>query len=127
MRLIAIQSAEWDRDQARQLMISWIKQYLDFDAVFAVNDDMVLGAIDAMSAAGIRPSTKVTIGLDGSSEALRSIKAGVLGATVDTVPAKQARQAVEYLMKHLRDKAMPPQRVMLVTPELITKASPPRG
>lgn len=57
-----------------------MKAHLEFDAVFAANDDMILGAFQAMSDAGIDPSNKVTIGWDASSAGLASIKQGKLGA-----------------------------------------------
>jgi len=121
VKILASQTAYFDRDQGKQVMSSLMKQYPEFDAVFAANDDMVVGAIDAMSAVDVDPASKVTIGVDGSPVALASIRIGKLGATIDQVPDKQARQAVDWLVRYLQKKAMPPQKVMFVAPELLTR------
>ncbi len=127
VKLLASQNAGWLRSQGRNVTEALMKQHPSFDAVFAANDDMMFGAFDAMSAGGIDPSTKVTVSADATPQALDFVKAGKLGATVDGVPEKQARQAVRYLVDYIKNKAMPPQRVMLVKPELITKAQLPGG
>ncbi len=121
VKLLASRSTNWNRGLARGAMETLMKQHPSFDAVYAANDDMILGAIDAVSAAGIDPSTKVTVGVDASPAALESVKAGKLGATVDPMLAKQARQAVDYLVGYIKNRKTPPQQYMLIKPELVTK------
>ncbi len=127
VKLLASRGASWNRGLARGAMETMMKQAPSFDAVFAANDDMILGAIDAISAAGIDPSTKVTVGVDATPPALESIKAGKLTATIDPMLAKQARQAIDALVGYIKNKTMPPQRYMLVKPELVTKAQQSGG
>jgi ribose transport system substrate-binding protein len=122
VKLLASRGAGWNRGLARAAMETMMKQAPSFDAVYAANDDMILGAMEAMSAAGIDPSTKVTVGVDASPAALESIRAGRLSATVDPMLAKQARQAVDYLVGYLKNKTKPPQRIMLIKPELVTRS-----
>ncbi len=121
VKLLASRPANWNRTLGRGAMEALMKEHPSFDAVYAANDDMILGAIDALSAAGIDPSTKVTVGVNASPAALESIKAGKLAATVDPMLAKQARQAVDYLVGYVKTKKMPPRQSMLVQPELVTR------
>lgn len=124
VKLLASQPADWDRARGQQVMSAMMKAHPGFDAVFSANDDMILGAIDAMIAAGVDPSAKVTVGVDGTPLARENIKAGKLTATVDHVPAKQARLAVDRLLRYLKDGTRPPQQSMLVPPELVTREQP---
>ncbi len=99
-----------------------MQAYPKFDAVFGANDEMIIGAIEAMSAAGIDPSTKVTVGYDATTDALAYIKKGKLGATIDQFPGKQASQALQYLVDYVKNKKQPAQKVIYLTPEPVTKA-----
>jgi ABC-type sugar transport system substrate-binding protein len=94
VKILDSRVANWDRGQAR----SAIRRFSGaIDAVFAAADDMILGAIDAMSEAGIDPASKVTVGFDAIPEALNYMERGRLSATVDQLAAKQAGQAIEHI------------------------------
>jgi ribose transport system substrate-binding protein len=127
LKILASETANYLRETGYIVMTSLIGKYPGFDAVFAANDDMILGAIDAMSAAGISPASKVTIGSDASPGAFQYMKTGLLSATIDPSPGKQAGQAVEYLVGYIKNKTKPPQQVILIKPELVTKAPVPAG
>jgi len=126
VKLLVSQSANWSRETARYLMEGLIKEY-SFDAIFAANDDMILGAIEAMSAAKIDPSTKVTVGVDATPDGLQYVREGKLSATFDLLPSKQVVPALQYLVGYIKKKTLPPQKVILVKPELVTKESLPGG
>jgi ribose transport system substrate-binding protein/inositol transport system substrate-binding protein len=88
------------------------------DIIVAANDDMILGAIEALKA---RNLTNVkTIGFDALPEALAQIKAGTLTATIEQMPGGQSRGAVDTLVAFLRDGKKPDQQVTLLTPIAIT-------
>jgi len=80
--LIDEQTANWSRDEANDLMTNWISSGEEFDAVFGNNDEMALGAIQAMKAAGISMDDVVVGGVDATSDALLSMQAGEMDVTV---------------------------------------------
>jgi len=121
MKILVSQTAQFDRAKGHDVMENLMQAYPNFDAVFGANDEMIIGAIEAMSAGGIDPSKKVTAGYDATPDALTYIKEGKLGATVDQFPGKQAAQALDYLVGYIKNKTMPPQPVIYIQPQTITK------
>jgi ribose transport system substrate-binding protein len=88
MRIIASQTGDASRAQGQRVMQN-IAQSLGhkITAVYAHNDEMALGAIQALNAAGLKPGTDVTIvSIDGERAALEAIRRGELGATVESNP-----------------------------------------
>jgi ABC-type sugar transport system substrate-binding protein len=88
------------------------------DVIVAGNDDMILGAIEALKARNI--SDVVTIGFDSLPEALVQIRDGNLTATVEQFPGGQSRGAVQALVAYLRDGTKP-EPLVLLTPKVITQ------
>jgi ribose transport system substrate-binding protein len=122
LKILVSQAADFDRAKANTTMENLMQAYPNFDAVFGANDEMIIGAIEAMSAAGVNPASKVTVGYDATPDALAYIKQGKLGATVDQFPGKQASQALNYLVDYIKNKTMPPKPVIYIQPETITSA-----
>jgi ribose transport system substrate-binding protein len=76
INVLAIDTANWARDQAANLMANWITSFGDqIDGVVAENDDMALGAIQAMKEAGLDPLLPV-VGIDGIEDGIRAVQAG---------------------------------------------------
>jgi ribose transport system substrate-binding protein len=90
-----------------------------FDALFAANDEMVLGAIEAIRARGLNPGDFVMVGFDAAETALDAIKDGALSGTVDQFPNEQAGTAVRQVVEFLRDGTEPPLATFL-TPRVIS-------
>ena len=90
-------------------------------AAFAANDEMIHGAIDAMSAAGINLASQVTVGYDAIPDAFQYMKDGKLSATIDCFPDKQAGEALQSLVGYIKNKTKPPKEIILIDPELVTK------
>jgi ribose transport system substrate-binding protein/inositol transport system substrate-binding protein len=90
------------------------------DVIVAANDDMALGALEALKARNLNGKVKL-IGFDALPEALAQIKAGDLTATIEQMPGGQSRGAVDTLVAFLRDGKKPDQQVTLLTPIAITK------
>ena len=88
VKIIAQQTAEYTLSEGRRVMENIIQAQGDnINAVYAHNDDMALGAIQAMKAAGIQPGKDViVVSVDGAKAALQSIIAGELGCTVQCSP-----------------------------------------
>jgi len=82
IEIIDRQTAEWSRDQAQDLMTNWLSSGEDFQVVFANNDEMAIGAIQALKASGIAMEDVVVVGVDATQDALVSMAAGDLDATV---------------------------------------------
>ena len=80
--LLDEQTANWSRDEAQDLMTNWISSGEPFDAVFANNDEMAIGAIQAMKASGISMDDVVVGGVDATSDALVAMQSGEMDVTV---------------------------------------------
>jgi len=122
IKILVSQAADFNRAKANSTMENLMQAYPKFDAVFGANDEMIIGAIEAMIAAGVDPSTKVTVGYDATTDALAYIKKGQLGATVDQFPGKQASQALQYLVDYIKNKTKPSQKVIYLSPNTVTTA-----
>ena len=95
MNVIDRQTANWSRDEARNLMTNWLSSGDQFDAVLANNDEMALGAIQAMKAAGISMESVIVTGVDATQDALAALQAGDLNVTVFQNAAGQGAGALE--------------------------------
>ena len=82
MTLIDEQTANWSRDEAQDLMTNWLSSGESFDFVIANNDEMAIGAIQAMKAAGIDMADVEVGGVDATQDALVAMQAGELDVTV---------------------------------------------
>jgi ABC-type sugar transport system substrate-binding protein len=125
MKVVAQQTANFDSAKALQVTediltkLGSTKDKPGFDALFAANDDMALGAIEAIKARGIDPKKVVVVGFDTIESALQSIEKGELTATIDQFPNKQAGQAVANVVDFIRNKKAPVKSA-LFTPIVIT-------
>jgi ribose transport system substrate-binding protein len=122
LKILVSQEASFSRAKANTTMENLMQAYPGFDAVFGANDEMIIGAIEAMSAAGVDPSTKVTAGYDATPDAMTYIKQGKLGATIDQFPGKQSSQALNFILDYIKSKKQPPQKVIYLPPEAVTAA-----
>lgn len=94
IEIIDRQTANWSREQANSLMTNWLSSGEDFDAVFANNDEMAIGAIQAMKAAGLDMDVIVVGGVDATQDALAAMQAGDLDVTVFQDAAGQGSGAL---------------------------------
>ena len=99
MKIIDEQTAGWDPVKAQDLMTNWIAAGKKPAAVIANNDNMALGAIKAMKAAGMSTKDIPVGGIDATQEALASMKAGDLSVTVFQDAAGQGKGAVDTAIK----------------------------
>src|SRR5699024_3284696 len=81
LNVIDSQTANFDRAEGLTVMENMLQANPSIKAVFAQNDEMALGAIEAIKAAGLSGSIQV-VGFDGTEDGINSVKAGVLSATV---------------------------------------------
>lgn len=108
IEVVAQQSADWDRQAAKELAETWLTQYPDLDAVFSNNDDMALGVVEAVREYEKESGKHVyVVGVDGDSEAYESIRNGGQDATVDSFPYYVGMVAMEYMLRQLNGQEMP--------------------
>jgi inositol transport system substrate-binding protein len=124
LKLLADQTAEWDRAKAMSLMENWIQSYgPKIDAVFAHNDEMAMGALIALEQAKL--SDKVVLSsVDAISDALAAVKEGRLDATVFQDAEAQGRTAVDVALKIIRKQDYDKQTMIpfhLVTKENVSQ------
>ncbi|WP_373505312.1 substrate-binding domain-containing protein [Aestuariivirga sp.] len=87
--------------------------------IVAANDDMALGAMEAVKARGL--SGIAIIGFDALPEALAQVRDGGLTATIEQFPGQQSALGVQTLVAFLKDGTKPAEKVLLLTPVAVTK------
>lgn len=102
--VVAEQNADWDRNKAKELADTWIKNYPDLKAIFCNNDGMALGVVEAVEDSG---RDILVVGVDGIGEAYDSIRAGKLDATIDSFPFYKAQIATECTLRLLGGQELP--------------------
>jgi len=119
---VKTQTANFRRDDGMKVMEDFIMSTPQIDAVFGANDEMILGALEAMQASGkVNVQEAITIGFDALTDALKSINDGILDATIEQFPGKQASTAFEILAAKVRENKEPEKAVVLIEPAVITK------
>ncbi len=87
MKIVASQSGDFARDKGRQLAQSLLQAHPNTTAIYAHNDEMAVGAITALEAAGKTPGKDVlVVSIDGTRDALTAIASGKMGVTVQSSP-----------------------------------------
>lgn len=123
VKLLASQNADFDRAKGQKVMENLLQVEKDFQAVYAANDEMMLGALEAMDARGLKLSGLVTVGYDAIPDALACIREGRLTASIEQFPGQQARQALRCLVAFIRDGQAPPSKEIYITPVAIDKSN----
>ena len=87
IKVVESKTGEWSQDKGRQVVEAWLAAGIEFDVVYAHNDGMALGAIDALKAAGKDPGDDVLItSIDAIKAAFEAIDRGDMNATVECSP-----------------------------------------
>ncbi|TDL87207.1 ribose ABC transporter substrate-binding protein RbsB [Vibrio vulnificus] len=97
--VLTSQTAEFDRTKGLNVMENMLQGNKDIQAVFAHNDEMALGAIEAIKAAG---KDIIVVGFDGNDDALKAVENGELKATIAQQPALIGEEAVNAAEKILK-------------------------
>ena len=115
LEVVAKQTANFDRTQGMSVMENMLQANGDIKAVFAANDEMALGAVEAISGAG---KQIMVVGFDATDDAIEAIKAGRMAGTIAQQPALIGSTAVENAVKLIEGTSIPktlPVEVTLVT------------
>lgn len=121
LKIIDEQTANWSRDQAQNLMTNWISTGAQYDAVIANNDEMAIGAIQAMKAAGVDMKSVIVGGIDATQDALAAMAAGDLDVTVFQNAAGQGAGALEAALKLSKGEKV--EKKVYIPFELVTPAN----
>jgi ABC-type sugar transport system substrate-binding protein len=106
IKIIAREVANFDREQAKQVMSKLLRENVYFDAVFAHNDNMILGVADALSERKLSQN-KILVGFDAMREAVQAVKTKKITATIAQHPQKMGRMALEITAKYFRGEEIP--------------------
>ncbi len=119
IEVVASQPANWERDQGYNVFQNLLQAHPEINFLFACNDMMALGAIEAIAEAG-KTGQIAVIGFDAVEDARQAIGAGTMLASVAQFPEEMGRVAVENAVGLLRSEAITPEvsvRIELITPE----------
>ena len=123
LKMVAQQSADFDRTRAMDVLESILQANPDIDAVFCGNDAMAMGAYQALAAAG-KADKVMVFGFDGAKDVIDAIRDGKIVATGMQFPKRMARMAAEQANEYIKGKRdfqqKIPVAVELVTQENIT-------
>lgn len=119
LKMVAQQSADFDRNKAMDVMESLLQAHPDINAVFCGNDAMASGAYQALIAAGKANNVKV-FGFDGAEDVINSIKDKKIVATGMQFPKVMAQTAAKDADEYFKGKRDFPQK-MPVAVELVTQ------
>lgn len=108
---LADEIANWNRDQGKTKMIQWMEEFgTEIEVVFSNNDDMALGARDAMRDAGYYGNNKiippVVLGIDGTKEGIEAVDCGEFLGTVINDSGGQAKGILELAYSVVMDKEL---------------------
>jgi ribose transport system substrate-binding protein len=116
LEVLTSQTAEFDRTKGLNVMENILQGNKDIQAVFAHNDEMALGAIEAIKAAG---KDIIVVGFDGNDDALKAVESGELKATIAQQPALIGEEAVNAAEKILKGEKV--DEKISVPLKLVTK------
>lgn len=119
LKMVAQQSADFDRNKALEVLESILQAHPDIDAVFCGNDAMAMGAYQALVAAG-KDKEVAVFGFDGADDVMNSIRDRKIKATGLQSPQTMAKTAARYADEYFKGKRDFAQRVPVAV-ELVTQ------
>lgn len=126
LQVAASQTANWERDQGYNVVQNLLQAQTGVRGIFACNDLMALGAVEAIAAAR-KTGQIVVVGFDATDDARRAILKGTMDASVAQHPVEMGKLAVESAVALVRGTVLPaeiPVPVDLVTRDSLEKPKP---
>lgn len=116
IKVVESKTGEWSQDKGRQVVEAWLAAGVKFDLVYAHNDGMALGAIDALKAAGKNPGKDVKIiSIDAIKAAFEAIARGEMNCTVECSPLL-GPMGFDALTKAIKGESVPKY---IITPDKV--------
>lgn len=116
IEVVAKQTANFDRAEGLSVMENILQAQAEIDAVFAHNDEMALGALEAIKASG---RNIMVVGFDATDDAKAAVANGEMAATVEQLPKQIGSLGVDTVIKYLNKEAV--DSVIPVPLQLVTK------
>ncbi len=109
VKVLEMKTANWSRAEALSLMENWLTSYRgQIDGVIGQNDEMALGAIEAIKAANLDVNDFAIAGIDGITDALNAVKKGEMISILQDGGA-QAQGAIDVALRHVLGEDYKPQ------------------
>ena len=121
MTLAEKQTGNWQRTQGADLVTNWLTAGVKMDVILSNNDEMAIGAVQALKAAGVDPGKVIVGGIDATPDALAALRSGDLDLTVFQDAKGQGAGAVDTALKLARGEAS--EQTVYIPFELVTKAN----
>ncbi len=121
IELIEEQTGNWSRIEANDIMTNWLASGLEFSIVFANNDEMAIGAIQALKSNGVSMDDVIVGGVDATEDALNAMMQGDLDVTVFQNAAAQGAGAVDAAAALVGGQSLP--KFVVIPFELVTMAN----
>lgn len=121
LKVVASQTADFDRTQGMTVMENMLQADSSIQAVFAGNDEMALGAVEAISGA---KKDVLVVGFDATDDAIEAIRQGRMGATIAQQPDLIGSTAVENAIRLTKGESIPkeiPVEVTLIIKDTVDK------
>ena len=118
IKILDKREGKWQRTNGTDIVTNWLSSGLKFDAIIANNDEMAIGAIQALKSNSKWTPGFLVAGIDATPDALASMKAGDLKVTVFQNAAGQGRGSLDAAVKLI--KKQPVERFVNIPFELVT-------
>ncbi|KVM59037.1 rhizopine-binding protein [Burkholderia ubonensis] len=118
MKIVDKREGKWSRTQGQDITMNWLSSGTKFDAIISNNDEMAIGAINALKAARKLTPKTVVAGIDATPDGLAAMKSGELKVSVYQNAAGQGAQAVATALKLAKKQNV--ERYVNVPFELVT-------
>ncbi|MGU3776565.1 sugar ABC transporter substrate-binding protein [Burkholderia metallica] len=118
MKIVDKREGKWSRTQGQDITMNWLSSGTKYDAIISNNDEMAIGAINALKAARKWTPKTIVAGIDATPDGLASMKSGELKVSVYQNAAGQGQQAVAAALKLAKKQSV--DRYVNVPFELVT-------
>ncbi len=127
LTIVAKQPADWSRQKAQDIATNLLQAHPNLKVIYGHNDDMSMGIIKAVEAAG-KSGQVLVVSDNASPEGVEAIKAGTLKGSVAQSPAvAEGERAIELAVDHLNGKAIPAherENLFFLTKDNLDQAKP---
>ena len=111
VKVLASLPGNYDRAEGMKVTEDWIQRFQSFDAIIAANDQMALGALQALKSAGRLKGVMIS-GIDGTADALNAIKSGEMSQSIFQNAKGQAQGAYQVVKMAMRGEPLPKEKLI---------------
>ncbi len=108
VELVVRRAADYNRAKAKEVVGELLHAHPNVAGIYCCNDEMALGAVEAIAAAGGRPGSILVAGCDAIADARKAVKDGSMALTCDSQPFNQGYQSVMVANRVFAGEKLPP-------------------